>query len=51
MKYNIFQHPCVKIDDDLIDVPLINYCNDNITNLSSLQTSGKPLVILAGSMT
>jgi hypothetical protein len=51
MKYNIFQYPKVKIDNELIDVPLINYNTDDIINLSSLQKTKRPLVILAGSMT
>lgn len=51
MKLNIFQYPNVKLEDELIDVPLVNYKTNAITSLSSLQTPGKPLVILAGSMT
>lgn len=51
MKLNIFEYPKVAINDNLIDIQLINYNTDNITYLSSLQTSGRPLVILAGSMT
>lgn len=51
MKLNIFQYPSVHVNDNMIDVPLINYKTDDITYLSSLQTPNKPLVILAGSMT
>lgn len=51
MKYNIFQYPKINLEDDLIDVPLINYKTNSINLLSSLQTPNKPLVILAGSMT
>ena len=51
MKYNIFQYPRVKINDDLIEVPLVNYATNDIIHLSSLQQPERPLVILAGSMT
>jgi len=51
MKLNIFQYPKLKIDDHMIDVPLIDYNTDTINSLFSLQTHNRPLVILAGSMT
>jgi hypothetical protein len=51
MKLNIFQYPKVKIDDEIIDTPLINYKTNEPISLSSLETPGKPLIILAGSMT
>ncbi len=51
MKLNIFQYPNVKLEDELIDVPLVNYKTNDIVSLSSLQKSNRPLVILAGSMT
>lgn len=51
MKLNIFQYPKIKLEDNLIDVSLVNYKTNAMTLLSSLQTSGKPLIILAGSMT
>lgn len=50
MKLNIFKYPKVALEDDLIDVPLIDYKTNEETMLSSLQRE-KPLVILAGSMT
>ena len=51
MKLNIFQYPKVKIDDNMIDTFLIDYNTNANISLSSLETSGKPLIILAGSMT
>ena len=51
MKLNIFQYPNVKLEDELIDVPLVDYKTNNIVSLSSLQKPNRPLVILAGSMT
>ena len=51
MKLNIFQYPNVKLEDELINVPLVNYITNDIVSLSSLQKPNKPLVILAGSMT
>jgi hypothetical protein len=50
MKLNIFEYTKVDLNDDLIDVPLIDYKSNNETMLSSLHQE-KPLVILAGSMT
>ena len=51
MKLNIFQYPKVTINDDIIDASLIDYETEQEINLSSLQKPGRPLVILAGSMT
>lgn len=51
MKLNIFQYPNVKLEDELINVPLVDYKTNNIVSLSSLQKPNRPLVILAGSMT
>ena len=51
MKLNIFQYPNVKLEDELIDVPLVDYKTNDIVSLSSLQKPNRPLVILAGSMT
>ena len=51
MKLNIFQYPNVKLEDELIDIPLVDYKTNNIVSLSSLQKPNRPLVILAGSMT
>ena len=51
MKLNIFQYPNVKLEDELINVPLVDYKTNNIISLSSLQKPNRPLVILAGSMT
>ena len=51
MKLNIFEKPNLKIEDNLIDSQLINYDNNNIVNLASLQNENRPLIILAGSMT
>lgn len=51
MKLNIFQYPKVKVDDNMIDTQLIDYKTNSSISLSSLETPGKPLVILAGSMT
>lgn len=51
MKLNIFQYPKVKLDDDLIDTVLLDYKTEKEINLSSLQNTDRPLVLLAGSMT
>jgi len=51
MKLNIFQYPKVKIDDNIVDVELISYDTNANISLSSLENLGKPLIILAGSMT
>jgi hypothetical protein len=51
MKLNIFQYPKVTLNDDIIDASLIDYETDQEINLSSLQNPGRPLIILAGSMT
>ena len=51
MKLNIFQYPNVKLEDELINVPLVDYKTNDIVSLSSLQKPNRPLVILAGSMT
>jgi hypothetical protein len=51
MKLNIFEYPKVAVNDNIIDASLIDYKTDQEINLSSLQTPGRPLVILAGSMT
>ena len=51
MKLNIFQYPNVKLEDELINVPLVDYKTNNIVSLSSLQKPNRPLIILAGSMT
>ena len=51
MKLNIFEKPNLKIEDNLIDSQLINYDNNNIVNLASLQNENRPLIILAGIMT
>lgn len=51
MKLNIFQYPNVKLNDNLINVPLVSYPDEKTIQLNELQRCGKPLVILAGSMT
>jgi hypothetical protein len=51
MKLNIFQYPKVTLNDDIIDASLIDYETDQEINLCSLQNPGRPLIILAGSMT
>jgi len=51
MKLNIFQYPKVTVNDEIIDASLIDYETDQEINLSSLQNPGRPLIILAGSMT
>ncbi len=51
MKLNIFKYPEINLEDNLIDVTLLNYKTNELTNLASLQTPNRPLVILAGSMT
>lgn len=51
MKLNIFQYPNVKLEDELINVPLVDYKTNEMVSLSSLQKPNRPLVILAGSMT
>lgn len=51
MKLNIFEYPKVKIDDNIVDVELINYNTNVNMSLSSLENHGKPVIILAGSMT
>ena len=51
MKLNIFQYPKVKIDDEMVDTQIIDYNTNTPISLSSLETPGKPLIILAGSMT
>jgi hypothetical protein len=51
MKLNIFQYPKVSVGDDLIDAHLIDYETSQEISLSSLQKQGRPLIILAGSMT
>jgi len=51
MKLNIFQYTKLSIDDDIIDTSLIEYETGKDITLCSLQKPGRPLVILAGSMT
>ncbi len=51
MKLNIFQYSKIQIDDLMPDVSLVNYASGNEIKLSSLAKQGKPLVLLAGSMT
>ena len=51
MKLNIFKYPEINLEDNLIDVTLLNYKTNELTNLASLQTPNRSLVILAGSMT
>jgi hypothetical protein len=51
MKYNIFQYPKMSVEDNMIDCSLVDYHTNQERTLSSLQTLGRPLVILAGSMT
>jgi hypothetical protein len=51
MKLNIFQYPKVSVGDDLTDARLIDYQTSQEISLSSLQKQGRPLIILAGSMT
>lgn len=51
MKLNIFQYSKVSVGDSMIDVNIIDYQSKQDFTLSSLQTKGRPLVILAGSMT
>ncbi len=50
MKLNIFEYPKVALEDNMIDVPLIDYKTNEETMLSLLHRE-KPLVVLAGSMT
>lgn len=51
MKLNIFQYPTLEINDDLIDTHLVDYTTEQEMDLRSLQTPGRPLILLAGSMT
>lgn len=51
MKLNIFQFPKIQVGDDLVNVSLVNYSTRQAIQLSSLQQSHRPLVLLAGSMT
>lgn len=51
MKLNIFQYPKVSVNDNIIDSNLIDFKTGEEINLCSLQKPGRPLVILAGSMT
>lgn len=51
IKLNIFQHPNVKVGDNIINSRLINYSSKQYINLIELETHNKPLVILAGSIT
>lgn len=51
MKLNIFQFPKIQVGDNMIDADLISYPENNCITLSSLETTNRPLVILAGSMT
>jgi hypothetical protein len=51
MKLNIFQFPKVSVGDNLINTQLIEYTSNNEVTLSSLENPGRPLIILAGSMT
>jgi len=52
MNLNIFQYPEIKIGDELIDTPIL-HLDKRKTSLRELseKTNGKPLVILAGSIT
>jgi len=51
MKLNMFQYPKVKYNDPMIDCGLIDFATKRELLLSSLETPGRPLVLLAGSMT
>ena len=51
MKLNIFSYGNLKVGDKMVDVPLYDYVSTKEINLSNLETPGRPLVILAGSMT
>jgi hypothetical protein len=51
MKLNIFQFPRVNLDDPLVNVDLVNYSTNRAVSLHSLESSGRPLILLAGSMT
>lgn len=51
MKLNMFQYPKVHVGDGIIDARLVDYVTTNDVSLASLQREGRPLVILAGSMT
>jgi hypothetical protein len=51
MKLNIFQYPKVSVGDDLIDAQLIDYQTNQEMSLTNVQKQGRPLIILAGSMT
>lgn len=48
MKLNIFQYSNV---NTLVDTTLVDYNTNTEVALSSLQNTGKPLILLAGSMT
>jgi hypothetical protein len=52
MNLNIFQYPNIQIGDELINTPLLNL-DKTETSLEKLsnKANGKPLVILAGSIT
>jgi hypothetical protein len=52
MNLNIFQYPNIQVGDELINTPLLNL-DKTETSLKELsfKTNGKPLVILAGSIT
>lgn len=51
MKLNMFQYPKVNVGDGIIDARLVDYVTTKDVSLVSLQKEGRPLVILAGSMT
>lgn len=51
MKLNIFQYSKIDIDDLMPNVSLVDYETENKIKLSSLANKGRPLVLLAGSMT
>lgn len=51
MKLNIFTYPKISINDNYIDTQLLNYTTNTEVSLSWLQTTDRPFVLLAGSMT
>lgn len=50
MKLNIFQYPKVLVGDDLVNCHFTDYATKQYVSLSQL-CSGRPVVLLAGSMT
>ena len=51
MKHNIFQYPTTHVGDPMRDVNVLDYGQNAPVSLSSLHKPGRPLILLAGSMT